>query len=515
MTKANLRAALVLAIAIIAVGGAQHAAAAHGVRVRDAASNWSPVRVVQLRVAAPALSPGTTSCNGTYGGSGGFVVVPAGATCTLVADTHVAANVTVRVGGTLNATGVRIDGNLTIVGNATVCQSRIRLDVMSLFPRGSLTFGGPSCPGNTIGNDLVISNENHSLRIWGNKVGNSLIVRNSHGAIDSIVGNKVGNLRVAQSGPVFVKGNHANHGSLRCVNDTPLTGSLKPPWTSTPAPSEHRNRLIGASRTLGRGENPEANRPAAAPGEPELPPLLHRAVRLAARRPDRRDRVAADGRARTGRRSRSDGRAHDRLPRPQSPLLAACRRLGRPAGEATADDARGGHRPRTAHADDPDRVGVRPPDVGAALHRRVPPRHLQRPVHGRVRELLPDDRGRDDYVAANWVVHGTRGASFLLGNSLGGALVQLLSGPYALAADAVSFFWSALFLRRIDAEEPPGVPRESGGVLSGLRWIRDNAIIRRNCSASRRSTSSTSCSSRCSCSTHRTTCTFPRSRSGS
>ena len=85
---------------------------------------------------------------------------------------------------------------------------------------------------------------------------------------------------------------------------------------------------------------------------------------------------------------------------------------------------------------------------------------------------------REDYVSANSIVHGTRGASFLVGNSLGGALVQLLRGPYALAVDAVTFFWSALFLGRIDAEEPPGVPRESGGVLSGLRWIRGNAIIR-------------------------------------
>jgi predicted MFS family arabinose efflux permease len=85
---------------------------------------------------------------------------------------------------------------------------------------------------------------------------------------------------------------------------------------------------------------------------------------------------------------------------------------------------------------------------------------------------------REDYVQANALLHGTRGASFLFGTSLGGVLVQLLRGPYALAVDAVSFLWSALFLGRIDAAEPPGAPRESGGLLSGLRWIRDNAIIR-------------------------------------
>jgi len=85
---------------------------------------------------------------------------------------------------------------------------------------------------------------------------------------------------------------------------------------------------------------------------------------------------------------------------------------------------------------------------------------------------------REDYVEANSILNGTRGASFLFGNSLGGTLVQLLRGPYALAVDAVSFVWSAAFLRRIDAEEPPGAPRQSGGVGAGLRWIRDNAIIR-------------------------------------
>jgi MFS family permease len=85
---------------------------------------------------------------------------------------------------------------------------------------------------------------------------------------------------------------------------------------------------------------------------------------------------------------------------------------------------------------------------------------------------------RKDYVQANSLIHGSRAFSFLAGNSIGGILVQLLQGPYALALDAVSFFWSALFLGRIDAEEPPGAPRESAGLLEGARWIKRNAIIR-------------------------------------
>jgi MFS family permease len=85
---------------------------------------------------------------------------------------------------------------------------------------------------------------------------------------------------------------------------------------------------------------------------------------------------------------------------------------------------------------------------------------------------------RERYVEANSLLHGTRGASYLVGTSLGGALVQLLRGPFALAVDAASFFWSASFLGRIDLDEPPGAPREQGGLTAGLRWIRANALIR-------------------------------------
>jgi MFS family permease len=85
---------------------------------------------------------------------------------------------------------------------------------------------------------------------------------------------------------------------------------------------------------------------------------------------------------------------------------------------------------------------------------------------------------REEYVAANSLTNGSRAFSFLAGNSLGGVLVQLLRGPYALAADAFSFLWSALFLKRMQIDEPPGAPHESGGIMAGARWIRANAVIR-------------------------------------
>jgi MFS family permease len=85
---------------------------------------------------------------------------------------------------------------------------------------------------------------------------------------------------------------------------------------------------------------------------------------------------------------------------------------------------------------------------------------------------------RERYVEANSLLHGSRAFSFLAGSSVGGALVQALRGPYALAVDAVSFFWSALFLGRMHVEEPPGAPHGDGGILAGGRWIRSNAIVR-------------------------------------
>ena len=85
---------------------------------------------------------------------------------------------------------------------------------------------------------------------------------------------------------------------------------------------------------------------------------------------------------------------------------------------------------------------------------------------------------REDYVTANSLTHGSRAFSFLAGTSIGGVLVQLLRGPYALALDAVSYGWSAFFLGRVDAPDPPRPHEQSGGVLAGARWIRGNAIVR-------------------------------------
>ena len=85
---------------------------------------------------------------------------------------------------------------------------------------------------------------------------------------------------------------------------------------------------------------------------------------------------------------------------------------------------------------------------------------------------------REHFIEANTLLNGSRGFSFLAGTSLGGILVQLVHGPFALALDAGSFLWSALCLRKIDAPDPPGASRETGGVATGIRWIRHNPVMR-------------------------------------
>jgi MFS family permease len=88
---------------------------------------------------------------------------------------------------------------------------------------------------------------------------------------------------------------------------------------------------------------------------------------------------------------------------------------------------------------------------------------------------------REQYVEANSLLHGSRAFSFVAGPSVGGVLVQALSAPVALLADAASFLASALFLTRIRASEPPVEPAEGGmlaQVREGMRFIATSTILR-------------------------------------
>lgn len=84
---------------------------------------------------------------------------------------------------------------------------------------------------------------------------------------------------------------------------------------------------------------------------------------------------------------------------------------------------------------------------------------------------------RDRYVEANSLLHGSRALSYVAGPSLSGVLVQLFSAPVALAADALSFVVSALFLGSIDPPEPETERAERGHLVAGARFIRRTPVL--------------------------------------
>lgn len=76
-----------------------------------------------------------------------------------------------------------------------------------------------------------------------------------------------------------------------------------------------------------------------------------------------------------------------------------------------------------------------------------------------------------DLVQANSLVNGSRSAAWLAGPSIGGVLVQTLTAPVALVADALTYLASAGFLARIRPVEPAPEPVAKGHFTEGIRWV--------------------------------------------
>ncbi|WP_225799823.1 MFS transporter [Streptomyces sp. NK15101] len=81
--------------------------------------------------------------------------------------------------------------------------------------------------------------------------------------------------------------------------------------------------------------------------------------------------------------------------------------------------------------------------------------------------LVPTER----YVQANSLVNGSRSMAWLAGPGAGGLLVQLLTAPFALVADALTYLVSAGYLARIKPVEPAPAPVAKGHFTEGLRWV--------------------------------------------
>jgi MFS family permease len=84
----------------------------------------------------------------------------------------------------------------------------------------------------------------------------------------------------------------------------------------------------------------------------------------------------------------------------------------------------------------------------------------------------------DDYVGAMSLLNGSRALSSVVGPSIGGVLVQVLTAPVAIAVDAASYLVSALYLRGVVAVEPPREEDRRGLVLSGARFIASSPVVR-------------------------------------
>ncbi|MEV6204307.1 MFS transporter [Streptomyces sp. NPDC051771] len=88
--------------------------------------------------------------------------------------------------------------------------------------------------------------------------------------------------------------------------------------------------------------------------------------------------------------------------------------------------------------------------------------------------LVPTDR----YVQANSLVNGSRSMAWLAGPSIGGVLVQVLTAPLALLADALTYLVSAGYLAKIRPAEPAPAPVAKGHFTEGMRWVLRESSMR-------------------------------------
>jgi MFS family permease len=85
------------------------------------------------------------------------------------------------------------------------------------------------------------------------------------------------------------------------------------------------------------------------------------------------------------------------------------------------------------------------------------------------------------YIDATSKLSLSRAASFVAGPAVGGVLVQVLTAPVAVLADALSFLGSALLISRIrvaDSTPAPAGPSTARLALDGLRLVLRHPMLR-------------------------------------
>jgi MFS family permease len=90
--------------------------------------------------------------------------------------------------------------------------------------------------------------------------------------------------------------------------------------------------------------------------------------------------------------------------------------------------------------------------------------------------------GRERLVEGNSRLETTKTVSHSAGPAAGGFLVQWLTAPFALAADALTYLWSVVWLARIRTREPAPDPARKAPlrteIAEGLRFVFGHPVLR-------------------------------------
>jgi len=235
-----------------------------------------PATTEPIPPAPPAepLNPRSTSCNGTYSGSGREVTVPAGALCRLLAGTVVSGNLHVERGGALVEQGVVIAGNLQADGAASIriggggsiggdlqmqgltagpdslCDTIVKgnVQVQDDGPNAPLHIGDlGACaggPGLTVGGNLEVQNSAADITVAGNAVRGNLQLHDNAARL-TVTANRAGGSIQVHDNSVGLAGTLTGNtagGDCELANDSPvITGS-----ENTAGPGRHNTCNAGA-----------------------------------------------------------------------------------------------------------------------------------------------------------------------------------------------------------------------------------------------------------------------------
>jgi len=195
-----------------------------------------------------SLSSGTTKCTGVYGGTGNSIIVPSGATCTLLSSGDVLNNVTVQAGASLIDQGAEVGGDILAnrpqgigIGNGALVSGSIEIT--------GLAGGGPGAKSDGRSeSDSYICNTTveRNVRVQkgaatagpidigdtadcpagqGNMIGGSLLVEGNQDQVDTTQSHVEDNIEITDNtGGVTATDNVALHNAV-CENNTPaVTG---------------------------------------------------------------------------------------------------------------------------------------------------------------------------------------------------------------------------------------------------------------------------------------------------